>query len=275
MNILNKRTFQLAFFIPILTLIASCSTTFPISKRTTGFNVKKTNKARVLHKDNAYLFISDDIDSLIEFIEKKHGLSTTEPIDLVLCISQNGFRKFTKSNVRAKSYSPRGRIFLNAKLLNQYGNQQELLYIYIKHEISHSIVSQHRSFRGFLRFPGWLDEGMATLFSGMVGNGGYLSKEKVKATIQRGIFFEPEWWGLFWLPEKKESKAFDIPDKYFFIYSEFALIVQDLIDLYGEESFFQYYRNLLDGQKNENAFVKQIQISFADYINKFKKKMSE
>jgi len=139
-----------SLFIGAIIWSLSCSATLPISKRTEDYHVCKTAKARLLYRKRADLDLIPNIDSLITIIESKHHLSIKQPIDIFLCGSEEEFVKIAgHSGPRAKTYPPNGRLFINAKLIKQYRNGETPIDVFLKHEISHSIVFQHRSFLSY------------------------------------------------------------------------------------------------------------------------------
>ena len=54
------------------------------------------------------------------------------------------------------------------------------------------------------------------------------------------------------------------------MYSEFACIVDYLINMYGKELFLSYMKQLLRGNKHDDVFQKTYKTSFEEVIVEFK-----
>ncbi|MCP4109573.1 MAG: hypothetical protein GY749_29305 [Desulfobacteraceae bacterium] len=122
--------------------------------------------------------------------------------------------------------------------------------------------------------PGWLNEGLAVYSANQFGKGGYFSQQEVSEHLAQDIFFHPYWWANPLQQEPVESKEFKLKkNKYLFIYSEFGCIAYDLINTYGRSLFIVYYHQLLKNKEDEEVFQNVFGISFADYLNDFKKRM--
>ena len=65
-------------------------------------------------------------------------------------------------------------------------------------------------------------------------------------------------------------KNFPLPNKYWFIYSEFACLVDDIIQNYGKERLLQYITELLEEKDDKKVFQKIFGIEFNEYIDDFK-----
>ena len=72
--------------------------------------------------------------------------------------------------------------------------------------------------------------------------------------MKNGYFLNPDDWGTILKPRKESVKNFPLPNKYWFIYSEFACLVDDLIENYGEEKFIGYMTELLKEKNDKKLF---------------------
>jgi len=68
-------------------------------------------------------------------------------------------------------------------------------------------------------------------------------------------------------------KNFPLPNKYWFIYSEFACLVDDMIQNYGKEKFLQYMTELLKEKDDKKAFQRIFGIEFSEYVDDFKNRV--
>jgi hypothetical protein len=95
-------------------------------------------------------------------------------------------------------------------------------------------------------YPGWLLEGTAVYSANQMGVDGY--------------FLNPDDWGTLLKPKKESVNNFPLANKYWFIYSEFARLVDDMIQNYGKEKFLQYMTELLkekDDKKHFKEFLEE------------------
>ncbi len=219
----------------------------------------------------AIYIIADSLSDL----EKSHRLNFNRPADIILCSSENEQRRINGSDIRAKCYPIYGRVVVSHKLLNESAENKKNLYIYLKHELSHTLLFQNLSLaKSFYYFPRWLIEGMAVYSSNQFGVDNYYSKQQVAQTIKESGFFRPEWLNGPFQREPKQSRQFPLTDKAYFFYSEFGMIVDDLIGVYGEDNFHQYLRGLITSDSAyDKIFFDTFGISFDQYLDEFQKRV--
>ncbi len=145
--------------------------------------------------------------------------------------------------------------------------------MYLQHELSHSLTQQNLSLIRTITFPSWLNEGIAVYSANQFGKAGYFTKREVSKHLSQGFFFHPYWWPQPLQQVPIESKKFKLKNKYYFIYSEYGSIVDDLIIKYGRDCFIVYYHQLLKHKENDEVFQNVFGISFSDYLYEFKKRM--
>lgn len=142
--------------------------------------------------------------------------------------------------------------------------------VYLKHELSHSLLYQNMSLYHSCYYPGWLLEGTAVYSANQMGVDGYFTKEETFDKIRNGYFLNPDDWGTLLKPQKESVNNFPLANKYWFIYSEFACLVDDMIQNYGKEKFLQYTTELLKEKDDKKAFQRIFGIEFNKYVDDFK-----
>ena len=243
---------------------------FPFSPIIIGFEKKEFNNGIVYyHKtDNINEFLS--IDSIIEGVERFHKLTFNKKVKIILTESDKEYKRYTGTTARFVTQPLEGRIFISNRAKIEYRNKEIQFNTYLRHELSHSILYQNMSFRRSLSYPTWFMEGVAMYSANQVGTDGYYDYEQTKKKIEEGYFVEPNDWGTIISKKGESVKNCNLKNKYWFIYSEFALIIQDLINQFGEDQLI----NFLTVSLNEKSFYKLFNNtfgqSFDDYIKNYR-----
>lgn len=105
-----------------------------------------------------------------------------------------------------------------------------------------------------------------------MGVDGYLTKEETFDRIRQGHFFDPDDWGTM-IGRKKSVKGFLLPNKYWFIYSKFACLVDEMIQDYGKEKFLEYMTELLKEKDDRKVFRRIFGMEFSKYVDDFKERV--
>jgi len=160
------------------------------------------------------------------------------------------------------------------KLLDESAKNTRNLFIYLKHELSHTLLYQNLSLtRSFYSFPRWLIEGLAVYSADQFGIDNYYTKQQAAQIIKEGEFFRPEWLNGPLQSEPRQAREFPLSNKAFFFYSEFGMIVEDLIATYGEANFHQYLHELITSDSaNDKIFQDTFGIPFEQYLSEFQKR---
>jgi len=238
----------------------------PFSPLIIGFEKKESDKAIVYyHKtDSADEFAS--IDKIIEEVEKFHGLKLKKKVKIFLTASEREHKRYSGTTARFVTHPPEGRIFISNRAKNEYRNKEIRFDTYIKHELSHTLLYQNMSLIHSLSYPAWFMEGMAMYSAGQVGTDGYYSYDQTNETIADGIFAEPDDWGTIITGKGETVKNCPLENKYWFIYSEFALLVNKLAVQYGEDKVMDFLRNSLTEKDFYMLFNRTFQQSFEAYV---------
>ena len=245
----------------------------PYSPVIVGFEQKIYKKVTVYYHKGYSLPTLEGIDELIDENEKTHRLKYKRKVDIILCESDQEKKRITGSLTRAQAFPFLGRIVFSRKVQDEAIANEKPFRVYLQHELSHSLTQQNLSLFGTLTFPTWLNEGIAVYSADQFGKAGYFTQREVSENLSQDVFFHPYWWPQPLQQTPIESKEFKLKNKYYFIYSEFGCIVDDLINTYGRDRFIVYYHQLLKNKNNEEVFLDVFGISFFDYLNEFKTRM--
>jgi hypothetical protein len=139
--------------------------------------------------------------------------------------------------------------------------------IYLRHELSHSLLFQHAGLLNAYRYPEWLLEGIAVYSAGQMGRGWYPSREQTRAYIRDGDFMPPLYYGT----EKEKQVNIAARPRIPFMYCEFACIVDYLVNRYGRDRFLAYMKALLDGSGHDGVFRKVFGAGFDESVEDFRK----
>jgi hypothetical protein len=203
-------------------------------------------------------------------LETFHKLTFIKPIDIILCSTESEQRRVNGSDIRLKCYPIYGRIVVSHKVLSESSRGEKNIDIYLKHELSHTLLFQNLSLsKAFHTFPRWLIEGIAVYSSDQFGVDNYYTKQMVAQTIKDGKFFRPEWLNGPFQHEPKQAIDFPVSDKAFFFYSEFGMIVDDLIATYGNDSFQKYFHGLFTSDSDDQLFRDTFGLPFNQYLIEF------
>lgn len=105
-------------------------------------------------------------------------------------------------------------------------------------------------------------EGVAVYISDQMGTSFYPSKNETYNYIRKGNFLPPAWFKT----GKEDQVKLDVKYRITFMYSEFACIVDYLIEKYGVEKFLKYMNNLTRNPDNTRVF-RQIYDIDSEMIN--------
>lgn len=123
--------------------------------------------------------------------------------------------------------------------------------IYIRHELLHTLLYQHMGYiTAYFIYPRWLLEGIAVYSSNQMGTSFYPTKLETYNFIRQGNFLPPEYFNT----NKEDDFKLNVKYKIAFEYSEFACIVDYLINNYGKEKFLQYMTKLLNSYHPGEVF---------------------
>jgi len=242
---------------------------FAFSPIIIGFENHKTENATVYYHKGESELNYKTLDSLIVNVEQFHKLNFNKKVKIFVCKTNREFRQYTGSSARFITFFDKT-IFMSGKANNERKMYRIHLNTYLKHELSHSLVYQNMSFSKLIRYPQWFLEGLAVYSSNQFGVDGYLTKKETYKKINEGYFAKPKDWGTAFSSKGKSVKECKVKNKYGFIYSEFGCIINDMISIYGKEKFNTFLKQSLQSNNFYILFEKTFNISFSEYLNRFK-----
>lgn len=285
MNILKtsnkKRRLLLIAAILFLTLSASLAHALvwgrliPFSPIVGGFERQDSARARVYYHEGADLSLYKNIDAVVEAVEAAHHLKFQRRVELLVCQTDTEHKRYAHSNARFCSLPIYGRVSISKRAQEDARAGRIHMDVYLTHELSHSILFQNmKSLTGFIGFPDWLLEGLAVYNAQQRGVDGYLTRAEVGEQVRKGHFLSPADFIAKPWRSTTAMRTFSMENKYWFIYSELACFVEDLIQTQGEEKFLQFEAALLNGESEENAFPGIYGQSFASSIDDFRQRLT-
>jgi hypothetical protein len=244
---------------------------FPYSPVKLGFEKFEFSNIVVYVQNDSQEYDYKSIDSLIPAVEKFHKLDFVHKPEIIFFRDADSYYQLTTTKARFCSY-PNGSLVVSPWAVREALNNKISMEIYLKHELSHALLYEHMGFiTAYFYYPRWLLEGIAVYSSNQMGTSWYPSKEDTYQYIRQGSFMPPEYYNT-----KKENEVkLDVKYKTAFAYSEFACIVDYLIDNYGKEKFYNYMMLLLDSWHPGKVFKDVYGIDYSTCINNFKQYVKE
>ncbi|HPG42005.1 MAG TPA: hypothetical protein PLP19_21845 [bacterium] len=238
---------------------------FPYSPVITGFTRHELGHVVVYIEKGAAYPNLQEIDSYINKVETFHSLSFKQKPHIYIFGNQRTWTQRSPSRARFCAYY-NGAIIVSPQALQDAQAGLISMEIYLRHELSHSLLYQHTGIIKAFGYPKWLMEGIAMYSANQMGTSWYPDKEETLEYIRRGNFIHPKQY------KTKNEKQVNIetPNRIAFIYSEFACIVDYLVSSYGMEKFHHYMVRLLDGADHDAVFFEEFQIDFEEFIARFR-----
>ncbi len=242
----------------------------PFSPVVVGFSKQERDKAFMYTETQPPPADPAMIDRCVVEVEQAHGLAFRHKPEIFFMKTPAAFRRLTGSGTRFKTFPVYGRIFVSPQALEEADQGLISLPIYLKHELSHSLLFQHMSLYRFCRYPSWLLEGIATQTSGMMGHAWYPDRKTTCQLIREGNFLPPRDFGT----RNEKAAQLKVTSKAAFLYSEFASIIDDLIENYGQEKVLAYVKGLLTESDDSKLFRATFGLDFDDYLSSFRQRVN-
>jgi hypothetical protein len=258
----------LVIILAIATYLFLWGKLFPLSPIIIGFSKYELSNTIVYIQDG---FIYDDykkFDLLTPSVEKFHDLKFVRKPKIFIFHDKESYLQRSISSSRFFTY-PNGDILISPWGLQEAEEGKISLEIYLNHELSHSILFQNMGFLMAFKYPQWLLEGIAMYSANQMGTSFYPSKEETYNLIRQGNFIPPE----YYKTDKEKTVNLNIENKIAFMYSEFACIVDYLIETAGKDKFLYYMKELIKNDNHEKIFKSVYDIDFDDFIKNFKEQI--
>ncbi len=263
------RLFVYGFTIIVLILLGyqfAYGKLFPYSPVVFGFTnheMKQTN----IYVQNGCGF--DDfvrIDTLLKSVEEFHQMKFKYKPEIYIFTDSSSFIQRSISKARLCVYY-NSRLFISPWAIREADSGIISLDIYLRHELSHSLIFQHAGLINAYKYPEWLLEGIAIYSSNQMGTSFYPGKEEVYQNIKDGNFMPPH---LF-KTAGEDSIPLDVKYRITFMYSQFACIVDYLVTIYGKDKFLSFMKKLIENNNNDEVFMSVYGIDFSKAVEDFKK----
>lgn len=238
---------------------------FPYSPVIQGFTKHELQNMIVYIQEGGAFTDHAGLDSLVPAVEQIHELKFKSKPKIFFFSDKKTYAQRSLSRARFC-------VFTNGNIVVAPWSGEEAkegkisMEIYLKHELSHSIIFQNKGILKGFRYPKWLLEGIATYGANQMGTSFYPDKEETYNLIKQGNFMSPECF------KTKKEKQVNLNVKYppAFMYSEFACIVDYLIETQGKEKFLVYMKKLLKDDNHNKVFKETYGIDFNEFISQFK-----
>lgn len=241
---------------------------FPFSPLHLGFAKCESAHSIIYIQKGANIGDCDKVDFWLPAVEEFHELKfIRKPICFVFRDRESYLRR---TITRARFYAyPNGTLVISPWAVEEAQAGKLSMEIYIKHELSHTILYQHMGWWAMYRYPQWLMEGVAVYSTSQMGTGFYPSCEETRQLIKQGNFLPPK----YFKTGKEKSVPIRAKNPIAFIYSEFACIVDYLIATEGKSKFITYMKRLLEGGDQDDIFREVYGKSIEDSLRQFKKQI--
>lgn len=238
---------------------------FPYSPLKIGFT-KYEKPNTVIYIQNGTEFTDfTKIDTLIPAVENFHQLKFISKPEIFIFRDSSSFISRSPSKARFCVFY-NGRLVISPWALRESYEGKISLVIYLRHELSHTLIYQHTGIINAIKYPKWLLEGIAVYSSNQMGTSFYPSRKETYELIRKGYFMPPEHYGS----KDEEKIKLDFDNSIAFVYSEFACIVDYLIQKHGFEKFLTYMKQLIDNPDNDEVFKEIYNTEFEKFISEFK-----
>lgn len=150
--------------------------------------------------------------------------------------------------------------------LRESGEGRISLSIYVKHELSHVLILQHKGLFSKGKYPKWLLEGIATYSANQMGTSFYPDREETYRAIAGGNFLPP----FDFKTRREDQVKLEVRYRIPFMYSEFACLVDYLVMKYGKEKFILYMKGLIASDRHDEVFRQVYGMDFELFLNDFR-----
>jgi hypothetical protein len=254
------------FIILIICYLFLFSKLFPFSPVAIGFLTHEMPNTVIYTEKGSSFRNYKEIDDLTKNVEQFHQLKFLKKPKIYIFSNKSSYLNRTLTKARFYAY-PNNVLVVSPWAIQEAQEGKISLEIYVGHELSHIILFQHMGFISAYKYPKWFMEGIAMYSVNQMGTSWYPSKDDTYKTIKNGVFFPPD----FYKTRKENHIKLGTKNQIAFMYSEFACIVDYLIEVYGKDKFLIYMKTLLHGKNYKNVFKDIYKINFDKFILDFKK----
>ena len=237
---------------------------FAYSPVVLGFSKYELNNTIIYVQNNSPFKEFGIIDTITKSVERFHQLQFQSKPKIFIFSDSNNY--IGRSITRARFFVfPNGKMFVSPWAIQEAAEGKISLKIYIEHELSHTLLYQNMGLLAAYNYPQWLMEGIAVYSSNQMGTSWYPDKKETYSEIANGNFLNPK---LF-KTDQEDKVQLNVNNRSAFLYSEFACIVDYLIETYGKEKFLLYMKSLLDNNDHDKVFREVFSIDFEEFVHVF------
>ena len=234
--------------------------------RSTDHFVPNQNDPRVLYETGAKDFadkIVTFLPSAIQQVEDKQYRPFVEIVKVHICASRKSFYRMYGADVRAGVLI---KLFLSPRIFDE---KDEIIKLYLIHELSHLHLLQQLGVYKYSRLPFWFKEGLATYASG--GGGAHTVTEK-QATdfIRSGKHFFPNETGGFIFQKTPSDRGFE-PHMF---YRQSMLFIMYLSSI-NEWEFRKFLLSVENGEQFSTALRQAYNKNLEELWDDFLQKINE
>lgn len=243
---------------------------FPYSPVVVGFSKHELSNTKIYVQKGAEFTDFEKIDSLLPEVEQFHEWPFLKKPRIFIFKDNRSFYQRSSSRARFCAFF-NGDIIISPWAMKEAEAGDISLEIYLKHELSHSLLHQHSGLVKAIRYPRWLLEGIAVYSTHQMGTSWYPSKEETYQYIRNGNFMPPE----YFKTKKEKEISLDVKYPITFMYSEFGCMVDYLVETYGKEKFVFYMKELTKDSNPHSVFQRIYLVAFDEYVRNFKKSITD
>lgn len=237
---------------------------FPLSPIAIGFNKHELKNVVIFMQNGSSYYDYNDIDNYIVSVEKFHGLKFVEKPRIFIFSDKDSY--LNRNVTRARFYAyPNNKLVVSPWAIDESKKGIISMEIYVKHELSHILLYQNMTCLAAYNYPQWLMEGIAVYSINQMGTSWYPAKRETYKIIKDGDYFPP----CLFKTSKEDTITLKVKYPIAFKYSEFACIVDFLIEKYGREKFDKYMKGLFTHYDHDEFFQEVYGIRFYDLLNEF------
>jgi len=240
---------------------------FPYSPVKIGFSKQELSNIIIYVQNGTEHRDLSVIDGYIPAVAKWHELQFRRKPEIFVFRDRKSYLRRSVTKARFCAY-PNGSVVISPWALKEAEEGKISLEIYLKHELSHTLLHQHMGIpASYIYFPRWLLEGIAMYSANQMGTSWYPGKKETYAYIKQGNFIIPS----DYTTQRGEKTVLNVKYRIAFIYSEFGCIVDYLITTYGKEKFMEYMKQLLVDNNHDRVFKQIYGIGFDAFLQDFKR----
>ncbi len=240
---------------------------FPYSPIKIGFSKHELSNVIVYVQHGTEYKNYKIFDTYLPAVENFHELRFKKKPKIFIFRDRDSYLQRSTTKARFCAY-PNSSLVTSPWALKEAEEGKISLEIYLKHELSHTLLYQHMGIKAaYIYYPRWLLEGIAMYSANQMGTSWYPGKAETYEYIRQGNFMPPHYYNT----SKEDQVSLKVENRIAFIYSEFGFIVDYIIITYGKDNFLKYMKRLFTESDHNRVFKDIFGIDFESFVLNFKK----